>query len=52
MRVSCVVDNKNGQIALDHVQSIDKIRLVKKLATLDLPTQTKLIKTLLAMFDF
>lgn len=51
MRVNCIVENKNGQIALDHLRSIDKTRLKSKLATLDKKTQKILIDTLIEMFS-
>lgn len=51
MRVSCIIDNKKGQIAIDHLRSIDKTRLKYKLTTLDKITQKELINTLIAMFS-
>lgn len=51
MRVNCKVDGKNGQVALDHLRSIDKRRLKAKLTTLDKPTQEEIIETLLNMFS-
>lgn len=51
MRVNCAVQGKSGQIALDHLRSVDKTRLRSKMAILDKDTQEKLVKTLLAMFS-
>lgn len=51
MRVNCIVENKRGQIALDHLRSIDKTRLKYKLTTLDETTQKALINTLITMFS-
>ena len=52
MRVNCTVANKKGQIALDHLRSIDKTRLKNKLATLSKPTQQKVCEILIAMFSY
>lgn len=52
MRVNCMLDNKNGQIALDQIRSVDKKRLVKKLAILDVATQSRLVGTILDMFTY
>lgn len=51
MRVNCKVDGKKGQVALDHLRSIDKRRLKAKLTTLDKQTQEKILETLLKMFS-
>ena len=34
-RVNCIFQNKNGQIVIDQIRAVDKIRLVKKLGTID-----------------
>lgn len=52
MRVNCVVQRQRGQIALDHLRSVDKARLVKKVDTVDTRTQAQLIDTLQEMFAF
>lgn len=51
MRVNCKVDGKKGQIALDHLRSIDKRRLKAKLASLDIQTQDEIVETLINMFS-
>lgn len=51
MRVNCKVDGKKGQIALDHLRSIDKRRLKAKLTNLDKHTQDEIIEKLLDMFS-
>lgn len=51
MRVNCKVDGKKGQVALDHLRSIDKRRLKAKLTTLDKQTQEEILETLLKMFS-
>ena len=51
MRVNCKVDGKNGQIALDHLRSVDKRRLKTKLEDLDIDTKDEIVETLLNMFS-
>ena len=51
-RVSCKFKKKKGQIVLDRIRTIDKIRLVKKLGTIDPGTQLKVITTLQRLFSF
>jgi len=51
-RVSCTFKKKKGQIVLDQIRTIDKIRLVKKLGTIDPGTQLKIITTLQRLFSF
>lgn len=51
MCVNCIVENRQGQIALDHLRSIDKNRLKHKLTHLEKTTQEKLIQTLITMFS-
>jgi mRNA interferase MazF len=34
-RVNCTFKRKKGQVVLDQIRSVDKVRLVKKLGTLD-----------------
>ena len=51
VRVNCTVEDKQGQIALDHIRAVDKSRLGIKIAHLDLPTQNTVTKILLKMFS-
>ena len=51
MRVNCRIEGKQGQIALDHLRSIDKIRLRSKIGIIETTTQRALINTLLEMFS-
>lgn len=51
-RVDCVVANKHGQVALDQMRAVDKVRLIKKLDVLNQHTQDAVIGTLLEMFDY
>ena len=40
-RVNCIFQNKNGQIVIDQIRTVDKIRLVKKLGAIDDATSKK-----------
>ena len=51
-RVSCTFKKKQGQIVLDQIRTIDKIRLIKKLGTIDSKAQSGVISILLRMFAF
>lgn len=51
MRVNCKVDGKQGQIALDHIRSVDKTRLKGKLGEIENATQKEVVNTLLEMFS-
>lgn len=49
-RVSCSVDGKDGQIVLDQIRTVDKIRLVKRLGRLAEETQADVLSALAEMF--
>jgi mRNA interferase MazF len=51
-RVSCTFRKKQGQIVLDQIRTIDKIRLIKKLATIDSKEQLEVISVLQQMVAF
>jgi mRNA interferase MazF len=51
-RVSCIFQGKSGQIALDHIRSLSKFRLIKKLGTMDEETCRQVCKTLIELFSF
>jgi mRNA interferase MazF len=51
-RVDCVFQNKSGQIALDHIRSVSKLRLIKKLGVMDEKTCRKVCETLTEFFSF
>lgn len=34
-RVNCVFEGKQGQLATDQIRSVDRIRLIKRIGTLD-----------------
>lgn len=51
MRVNCKVNGRQGQIALDHIRSIDKRRLKTRLGEIENATQRDVVSTLLEMFS-
>lgn len=51
-RVSCRFDEKAGQLAVDQIRSVDKVRLVKKLGSLDEATRKQLCDVLVEAFKF
>jgi mRNA interferase MazF len=51
-RVPLIFNKKKGQIVLDQIRTIDKIRLVKNLGTLTHETQLKVVSILHKLFSF
>jgi mRNA interferase MazF len=51
-RIPCKFQNKNGQIVLDQIRTIDKSRLIKKLGLIDPQTQFKVISILQSLFAY
>ena len=51
-RVMVNFNNKEGQVALDQIRTVDKIRLVKKLGKVDEPTAKKISLLLQEMFAY
>ena len=51
-RVNCVFQKKNGQIAIDQLRALDKIRLVKKLGALNEEICIKVCETLEEYFTY
>jgi mRNA interferase MazF len=49
-RISCKFEGKEGQIVLDQMRAVDKVRLVKKLGILDKQTQKIVLEKLAEMF--
>jgi mRNA interferase MazF len=49
-RVPVRFQKKTGQIVLDQIRTVDKIRLVKRLGTINKPTADKVLATLGEMF--
>ena len=50
-RVPCKVEGKQGQIVLDQIRTVDKIRLIKRIGTLNILTRTKILNVLKEMFS-
>ncbi|WP_206425192.1 type II toxin-antitoxin system PemK/MazF family toxin [Rickettsiales endosymbiont of Stachyamoeba lipophora] len=50
-RVSCIFDNKKGQIALDQMRTVDKTRLVKIIGEVKNLESSMIKKTLIEMFS-
>jgi mRNA interferase MazF len=49
-RVSCEFQEKEGQVVLDQIRTVDKSRLVQKLGRIDKPTQREVLVTIAEMF--
>lgn len=49
-RVACKFQGKQGQIVLDQIRTVDKMRLVRKLGRIDKRTQTEVLSILGEMF--
>ena len=51
-RVDCTFQNKSGQIALDQIRSVSKLRLIKKLGIMDEKICKQVCETLTQFFSF
>lgn len=51
-RVDCQFQGKSGQVALDHIRSVDKSRLVKKLGVLSSLTAREVCERMVELFQF
>ncbi len=49
-RVSCRFQGKDGQIVLDQLRTVDKVRLVKRLGQISAGTQRAVLAVLAEMF--
>ena len=49
-RVPCAFQGKSGQVVLDQLRTVDKVRLVKRLGRLDPATSEVVLDTLAEMF--
>jgi mRNA interferase MazF len=49
-RVLCTFQGKSGQVVLDQLRTVDKLRLVKKLGRIDKETQEAVLSTLAEIF--
>jgi mRNA interferase MazF len=50
-RVNCPFEGKEGQVVLDQIRTVDKIRLVKKLGKISATTQKDVLAVLMEMFS-
>ena len=51
-RVSCRFQGKDGQVALDHIRSVDKSRLVRKLGVVSAATAQEVCDRLVDLFQY
>ena len=51
-RIPCTFKKKKGQIVLDQIRTIDKVRLIKKLGTIDSKIQFEVVNVLQRLFAF
>ena len=49
-RVSCTFQGKRGQIVLDQIRTVDKTRPVRRLGTISVAVQQKVLDALLEIF--
>jgi mRNA interferase MazF len=49
-RVACTFQGKEGQIVLDQIRTVDKVRLVKRLGQISTTTQKQVLALLAEMF--
>jgi mRNA interferase MazF len=49
-RVPCRFQGKQGQITLDQIRTVDKVRLVKKIGRIDTQAQSTVLAVLAEMF--
>jgi mRNA interferase MazF len=49
-RVTCRFKGKNGQVVLDQIRAVDRMRLVRKLGRLDDKTSARVLEILQEMF--
>jgi mRNA interferase MazF len=49
-RVACTFDGKSGQVALDQIQTVDKVRLIQNMGQLDATAGRRVLDVLSRMF--
>jgi mRNA interferase MazF len=49
-RINCQFEGKEGQVVLDQIRTVDKIRLVKKIGKINASTQKEVLVVLMEMF--
>jgi len=50
-RVPCTFQGKEGQVVMDQIRTVDKIRLVKRLGKIDSQTQADVFSVLSELFS-
>ena len=50
-RAKCTFEGKDGQIVLDQIRTVDKVRLVKKLGKISVDAQKEVLTVLMEMFS-
>jgi mRNA interferase MazF len=50
-RIACSFQGKKGQVVLDQIRTIDKIRLVKRLGRISQKTQDEVVEVLQELFQ-
>ena len=51
-RINCRFEGKSGQLAIDQIRSVDKIRLVKKIGVMDEQTCKQLCNIMVETFKY
>lgn len=51
-RITCIFQKRQGQIVLDQIRSVDKVRLVKKLGKMDMKTSQVVCGILSELFRY
>ena len=51
-RVNCFFQRKKGQLAIDQIRSIDKLRLIKKLGRMNEQTNMNVCEALVETFNY
>ena len=51
-RITCIFQKRHGQIVLDQIRSVDKIRLVKRLGKMDEKTNRVVCELMCEMFRY
>ncbi len=49
-RVACTFQGKRGQVVLDQIRTIDRMRLLRRLGSIDARTQPRILEVLQEMF--
>ena len=49
-RIPCMFEGKEGQVVLDQIRTVDKVRLVKKLGRISASTQKEVLAVLMELF--